>query len=377
MQERLQGVERNQRKGLKCALRVLVTGGITFLLVLILLWPSKELIFKGKNDFLSFYAGGELVLRGDIYDAEAVRDIQLDVANAESNTLPFIRLPYFALVCHPLTWLPYRQSYCLWQVANFLALVGFIVLTPSTRKCNVVVAVSCSVPLLVSFANGQDLPMVLLFWSLSSRLLDKRRDFAAGLCLALCIAKAHLFVFVPIAVLGARRWRFLGGSSTGILALLGISCLAAGPDWPAKYGRLLSGSDLHASSLVYPNAAGILKSLSASPYWLFPLGAVAALVVLSLARKVSFSQSLGTALLAGVLMAPHCFLQDLSLLVPVFLKMFETATREFTKLTSFLLLTPLLYLMELALPAPLASLLPVSLGLLFWRSVFDSHDGAE
>lgn len=355
---------------MKCAFLVLATGGITLLLVLILMWPSWDLIVTGKNDFLSFYAGGRLLFHSDIYDAAAVQELQRGTANAESDTLPFIRLPYYALGFHALSRLSYEQAYLIWQLLNVSALIGFVILTPAVKRCGLVVATSCSVPILMSFANGQDLPMMLLFWSLSGRLLGQRRDFAAGLCLSLCVAKFHLFAVVPVVVLVQRRWRFCMAAMMGISLLLGLSSFLTGPDWPMRYAHVLTQANLHHPSVLSPNAAGILKSLLLSPYWLWLIAVVTVALVIVVSRRLSFGMSLAAALLAGVLIAPHCFLQDLSLLLPACWTLFEGSTRELTKTTSFLLLTPLLYLAELAMPPPASSLLPVTIAVLLSSLLF-------
>jgi len=48
-------------------------------------------------------------------------------------------------------------------------------------------------------------------------LSNRGRDVPAGLLLALCTAKPHLFLLLPVALVARRRWRLLASASAGTL----------------------------------------------------------------------------------------------------------------------------------------------------------------
>ena len=133
----------------------------------------RDLVATGANDFLSFYAGARLVGTPDLYNGEVhghravvVQVQRPDVEGAArqvhpagsagnnahrgseqlsdsgppgrksrtgqarkgipSDTLPFTRPPYYAVMLWPLGRLPYFPAYVIWQVLNVAALAGFI-----------------------------------------------------------------------------------------------------------------------------------------------------------------------------------------------------------------------------------------------------------
>src|ERR1051326_8567628 len=97
---------------------------------------------------------------------------------------------------------------------------------------------------MIVFAQGQDVNIVLLLAAVALALLVKQRDFAGGLVLSLCLIKFHLFVLAPLVLLRYRRWRAAGGAALGCGILLLISFVAAGPNWPAEYWKVLRDPQL-------------------------------------------------------------------------------------------------------------------------------------
>ena len=172
---------------------------------------------QGQNDFLAFYCGAKLAGTPELHSAEAMTRLQQEYAQIQMPGVLYIRPDYYALLLKPLSLLSYRKAHAVFQLANLLALLAFLALFRERRL--VLYMAAMSVPLVTSFMNGQDVPLLLLFLGLTYVLEKRGAPFTAGLCLALCTIKPHLFLFVPIALILWRKWRVLAGASAGVAAL--------------------------------------------------------------------------------------------------------------------------------------------------------------
>ena len=113
--------------------------------------------------------------------------------------IQFIRLPYlgrrYVALQHVCRTTP---AYALWQLCCLGAMLGFVLLWPAKRM--VTLLLCCWFPpTAASFANGQDVPFLLLWAAVAAYLVHGRKDFSAGLVLSLCAAKFHLLLFLPCA----------------------------------------------------------------------------------------------------------------------------------------------------------------------------------
>jgi hypothetical protein len=95
--------------------------------------------------------------------------------------------------------------------------------------------------------DGTDTLFLFLWLVLWHRLEAKYRPTWAGLALSLCIAKFHLFLLLPLALVRHRRWSEIRGSAIGISILLTVSFIGAGWRWPAEYFRVLTLPELNPS----------------------------------------------------------------------------------------------------------------------------------
>ncbi len=339
---------------------------LTLLLVLALVWPSRSLILTGANDFLSFYAGARLAGTGDLYNPARASQIQLQAAGTTGERLRYIRLPWFAGLLWPLGRLPYAQAYLIWQCLNAMAFLGFLALWPPSSSPGVAVAGLSFLPVYWSLVNGQDLTLLLLWIAGAVRLVESGRPLAAGLLFSLCAAKFHLFALVPVLVIRRRLGRFAAGSLAGLAGLLAISFAVAGPTWPQQYLQTVWGGGIHPGPEVAPN----VYRLAALPRWALAACVVAAVWIA--ARRGTFQHGLAITLLGGVLISPHVFLQDLALWLPAALAIRSEAQNRLARVLAALLLTPVCYLVELALPPPWGAVLPLAGLLLIYAAAFDA-----
>jgi len=285
-------------------------------LTLLLAWgyPLRERMLSGENDFLQLYAGARLVGTPQLYDPEASYQItrQLTASGAHYPGIYYTRLPYYAWLLRPLGALPYRWAYTIFQVLS-LTLVAAFLLLYIRQFPELMVLAAMSVPLLINFANGQDVGLTVALAGFSFYLAP-RRPFLAGLLLSLCTIKFHLFLLVPVAVLLHRQWRYLAGALTGCASLFLLSTIAAGWDWPGQFAALLSRGELHTDLARMPAWRGFVAALTGGDSWAIeaPLGAATVLLFAFIAwKQCDFPVVLSLATIASLLVSHHAYAQDL------------------------------------------------------------------
>jgi len=74
-------------------------------------------------------------------------------------------------------------------------------------------------PILTCLTFGTDTALLFLWLVLWRRMESTNRPVWAGVALALCVAKFHLFSLLPLLLLRYRRWPVIKGSAIGVAAL--------------------------------------------------------------------------------------------------------------------------------------------------------------
>jgi hypothetical protein len=273
--------------------------------------PEFGRFWVGHNDFLPHYTQGRMVGTGPMYDIEAGyreqdRTVGFHIARAYHN-----RFPWQALLIAPLSRLPYLPAYWLWigtNLACFAAVIRFWLLPRDYVLWGAVF-----LPVAASIIVGQDSLMVAACMAGALLVANRGRDVAAGLLLALCTMKPHLFLLVPVALVAQRRWRLLVSAIVGTLGLLAISTAVAGSDWPSQWIAIvkLLGQD-----------SGLDVPLRPS---LFQLGVnratitAAALLAIALCAAIwqarTLQHGIAAAIIGSILIAPHTSVYDLPLLL--------------------------------------------------------------
>ncbi len=273
---------------------------------------------------------------GQMYDIEAGhreqdRTVGFHVAGRYHD-----RFPWQALLLAPLSRLPYLPAYWLWigtNLACFAAVIRFWLLPRDYVLWGTVF-----LPVAASIIVGQDSLMTLRAWQGFLLLASRGRDVAAGLLLALCTTKPHLFLLVPVALLAQRRWRLLVSAVIGTLGLLVISTAVAGLDWTSQWITIvkLLGQD-----------SGLDVPLRPSLFQLGVNGATitaAALLAIALGAAIwrarTLERGIAAAILGSILIAPHTSVYDLPLLL---IALPVLPLGRYSRWLRILLLTPLPY----------------------------------
>jgi hypothetical protein len=162
------------------------------------------------------------------------------------------------------------------------------------------------------------MPFFLALMAASVLLLVRGRPFAAGLVMALCGIKFHLFLLLPLVIFRRKLWRFAGGLAAGGAALLAASFAAGGWRWPIEYYQLLQLNERNQNSLSYmANLNGLFHRVPYSTLWIALVSSGVLVAAWYVIPRVSLPAAMGLALCGGLLISPHTFIYDLGFLLPM------------------------------------------------------------
>jgi Glycosyltransferase family 87 len=276
--------------------------------------PEFSHFFTGENDFLPRYTQARMVGTGQMYSIEAGYREQDRVAGYHILGAYNDRMPWQALLMAPMCQLPYLWAYSIWIALLLVCFAVFVYIWLVPRDC--VLWGATFLPLAASIIVGQDALLLTLCLAGVLRLAETRRDFVVGLLLALCTAKPHLFLLVPLALIAHRRWRIMSGAILGTVGLMIAGTAAAGWDWPVRWLAVASAvtQDTIATGL------GVARRPSLFQFgmheWTIGLALGLAVVFGFLIwRSCNLEVGIALAILGGILVAPHTALYDLPLLL--------------------------------------------------------------
>ena len=279
-----------------------------------------DAIRQGRNDFPAFYLCPRLLGTGQLYSQPAFLAEQARSLGRTNANIQFVRLPYIAVALAPLSRLPFMVAYALWQALSMAALAVFAWMWPGRRALAAVI-LCWFPPVAANLANAQDVAFLLAVLAIVAALARRGSSAAAGLVLALCAAKIHICLFLPVLIVARRMWRLGAGFMAGLALLAAVSFAAAGPAWPAQWLRAIR------SPVVSPNIgrSSLLAFVSGAVHGP-ALWAIAAALVLAVGAGVyrvssrnSFALGLGAAFAGGLLVAFHVYAQDYLLVLPLIL----------------------------------------------------------
>jgi len=336
-----------------------VLSAIALSFMLWLAWMRRERVLPGHNDFIQLYTGARLAFTGGLYDRARVTQVQQESVGVTGEAWRYTRLPYYAGLLWPLGLLPYRAAYGVWQVLSVGALAGFAALWRPPRLGLTVLFTLLSLPAFAGLMNGQDLSFVLLWLALAARLHHSGRPFWAGVALALCASKFHLFVLLPVLLVGQRAWRLAAGLACGGAALVVLSFAVGGVDWPVDYWRVLTDPAIHPDAGNMPNLHGLVSFWPAVRWLEWPAAALTIGAVYRVARRGNFDTALAATLAGGLLVSYHSYLPDCSLLLPAALVVLSASASAWLRVLAMFLLTPVAYFLLLQKSA-VAALIPAA-----------------
>lgn len=216
-----------------------LAAGIFALGILSLAAPHLRLWthFDAK-DFSVYYTSSSLMRSGiNPYRVDIIpfaRELAVNTRGAEATDPPT-----FLMLIKPLSMLPVRQAYWIWQVINLAALAGalYLLLAPrfSGLTANFAMAMTglalMYLPVNNHIVSAQSKLLLLLLLVVTIRCMERGRDVIAGFSLAL----AGLLRIYPMLLLGyllvQRRWRTLAFTSIWLAVEAGLTLAYLGPGY--------------------------------------------------------------------------------------------------------------------------------------------------
>ena len=233
--------------------RVVLIGVLIIQFVLtITLVPSVDRARLQSTDFVNFYAAASIIRQGKgpaLYRQETQDPVLQSILGHNSNQY-FLHPPFEASALVPLSYLKIEQAFVVWSLIN----VGLLGLLPLVlMPCVPAVATRpylgllgfAFLPALTALTLGQDSILLLFILSSAYLLIDKKRDVAAGLVLALAMIKfQYLLVLLPLLLLW-RKSRLVAGFAVGGAFLVLVSWMIMGTGGLIEYVQFVRSFDLH------------------------------------------------------------------------------------------------------------------------------------
>lgn len=295
------------------------------------------------SDFRSYYVA-EFMMRtqpSNLYNIVEEARLQ-NLLVAPGFLIPFLHLPYEALVFSPLSLLPFHAAYFTSIALNTI----FIVATFFAARPLFSQKISYLQPwpglllliypgIAVSICWGQDSVLVLLLCCLAWQQMRRGKDLSAGCLMALALCKFQLALPIAIVMAARKGWRFSTGFLVTGLALIALCFGIVGKAGMARLFHLLSRASLvndnspqsqRATSIhptMMPNLEGLLHAAGTRfmpAHASFMIVAVASLCVLLWsmygARRAKHDDiAFAMAVLCSILVSYHFYPYDLVLIV--------------------------------------------------------------
>jgi hypothetical protein len=286
-----------------------------------------------KHDFLNLYTGASLALEGRfgvLHDPAVQLARETEIAGETPWLVPFVRPAVYALALAPLALLPYRAAFMVWLAVQCLLLAGCLAWAWRRWGSDAFLWGVISVPAALGIAFGQDGPVMLAAACLGYELLARDRLQAAGAAWSLGLVKFHLWLLLPVVLAVKGEWKILRGFLGGAAALVAATLALGGREGAENYVRLLTNRGLERLSPTPENMLNlqaIAVNLSAAGPAFTLAGTAVVLLLAALAlRRAPRWRMVAAAMTAGLLLVPHVYGYDATmLLLPVWLTMFNAA----------------------------------------------------
>jgi hypothetical protein len=304
------------------------------------------------GDFLQEWVGGWMVRAGEggrFYDPAYAQQLEHDerlvgFAWSADEYLPMVYPPFYYLLVSPLSLIGFHAAAWVWAGLMVGALVASVWIldrwaersqayrtrTPGGVRHWVLLAAVLFAPVLESLSSSQKGTVCLLILTATFALWDAKRPLAAGLVFGLLAFKPQLTLVIALAALCKGQWRFVAGGMITGAVLIGLS-LCVGLDVCRQYvdfalhaGDYMqsSGYDLFKSHSVW-GFGKLLRSEYGVAGTLAAWGAALAVIVLTaraLRGKIEpgtprFVWQFSALVIASVLLCPHLFTYDLTVLL--------------------------------------------------------------
>jgi hypothetical protein len=242
---------------------------------LLLFLHFRENLKRGYSDFTVFYTAGTILRDGlghQLYNNKVQYAVQNHFAGhipLRNSPLPYIHPPFEAAIFLPLSCLPYRQAFAVWDILNVAALFAMAALLRrslavlrSLPPWKFAIAAIAFFPVFACLLEGQDSILQLLLCGLAFKALKRKSDLLAGCWLGLAAFKFQFILpIVLLLLIWKRRSVALGFFAVAILLVLasvGLVGLENSLQYPAYVLQIVNAPGLGGvPSELLPNLHGL------------------------------------------------------------------------------------------------------------------------
>jgi hypothetical protein len=329
-----------------------------------------------KHDFLNLYTGASLALEGKfavLHDIDVQLQRERQFVPSIDALVPFVRPPFYALLLAPLALIPFAAAFWVWIVLQSALLLACWAWGYRRFGANALVFAAFSLPGPLGIASGQDCVMMLAIFIVAFELMDRGKAGLSGAVLALMLIKFHLILLWPVALVIQRRWKMLGGFCAAAVAEAGLSLALGGMEGARNYVALLRNKSLDhlsPSKELMISFSGLTENLGIdSPVATAGLILGIFAIFVFAVYKAPLWKMFAVTAVASLLVAPHVYGYDATLLLLPFLLTIFYSQFAGAKIAATLLCTPLPFGFALAgKPYAIVSSasMVIYLGLLAW-----------
>lgn len=292
--------------------------------------PALGMPLRDWLDFSAFYAAGSLAFRPEVTELAAITAFQTD---AGLPITPFVYPAGMALPYAPLSALPYGLAAAVHLSLMLVALAAaallwarFGHLHPISRRWLLIGALAWG-PAAAGIISGQNSSVALLLVVVAAWALVRERDVVAGIAAGLLAYKPQLGAPMMGLLLLRGRWQALlvAIAMLGLHYVAGVVATGGSLDWPAAWLDTVAeyqGADFAANgwqSISLPSFGRQLELLSGLPglmYLGYLVAGVVLLVCLPAMRRLPAPEAVALAAACGLLISPHAWVYDATLLLP-------------------------------------------------------------
>jgi hypothetical protein len=316
-----------------------------------LVWISLgSMITPGAKtqDFLNIYSGASLALDGKfatMHDVGVQLERERKFVPSTDVLRPFVRPSFYALLLAPLALIPFATAFWVWIAAQSALLIGCWAWGFRRFGANALVFAAFSLPGPLGVASGQDCVILLALFILAFELTDRGKPAAGGAVLALMLIKFHLILLWPVALVLQRRWRMLAGFCAMAAGEACVSLALGGTEGVRTYIALLRNKNLDRlspSKELMICFQGLTENLGIqSPVVIGAIIGAIFLIFVFAVYKAALWKMFAVTAVASILVAPHVYGYDATLLLLPFLLTIFNSQLAGAKIAATLLCTPL------------------------------------
>jgi hypothetical protein len=305
-------------------------------------------------DFAGCYSAG-LISReagtAKVYDVQRQMQVQRSVLGRTQLFL-YAYPPVHALMFAQLARFPYVTAYIIWGCLDIVLWALFVCLMRPYAAIprdplRYLMLCFLFLPAWAALVLGQSSLILLVLYTLTYICLRHRHDYWAGVFLGLGLLKYHLVLPFALILLLRGKWRVIAGFGLACSVLVALSFWTAGSAGVLAYGRLMLDIVRDPANPAYesfsprhimPTIWGFFTALLGryvSLVWIKILAAMTCvgLVFFTALRwrreelhrgEESLAPMFASALSVSLLVTPHLYTYDLTLMLLVMLLMFNS-----------------------------------------------------